>query len=61
MSQWYERAAANGEPFAMRNLAYQYEHSIGLARNLTKAIEWYRRAAENGHPDAGDSVRRLGG
>jgi len=41
-ARWYERAAENGSTRAMLNLAYLYEHGLGVQRDLTRALALWR-------------------
>ena len=45
---WYEKAAAQGEPDAMRALSRVYSSGDLLEKDPVKAFEWLRRAAEKG-------------
>lgn len=47
----FRRAAESGNPLAAYNLAYCYEHGLGVAPSVEQAIAWYRRSAAS----AGDS------
>ncbi len=48
---WLEKAAADGDPYALYTLARAMEDSFGLAgADLTRAGDLYRSAAEKGHP-----------
>src|SRR5436190_8934444 len=38
------------------NLAYLYNNSKGIEKNLEKAFYWYQKAAENGNNDAMDGL-----
>jgi len=47
--QWYEKGAANGQPWALHDLAYMKETGEGGPKDLRAALELYRRAAELGN------------
>ncbi len=50
--QWYEKAAARGDPFAYFNLARLYARGIGVEQDCDKAMEYARTPAEEGNPIA---------
>lgn len=55
---WYEKAAAQGQPQGIHNLAYSYQHGeLGLAVDLEKARALYTQATEM---DFASSVHNLG-
>ena len=41
----FRKAADAGDPLAAYNLAYCYEHGIGVAASIDQALLWYRRSA----------------
>ena len=41
----FRRSAEDGNALAAYNLAYCYEHGLGVPANLEQAITWYRRSA----------------
>src|SRR5438046_2263473 len=45
---WFQKAAENGNKFAMYNLNICYKNGEGTEKNLEKAFYWYQKAAENG-------------
>lgn len=45
---WTERAANNGNVWAMNDLALFYSHGIGVDKDRKKAVELYNRAANAG-------------
>jgi TPR repeat protein len=48
---WLEKAAANGDPYALYALGRAMEESLGPAvADPVRAADLYRRAAEKGHP-----------
>jgi TPR repeat protein len=51
-ASWFERAAAQNHPEALRTLGNLAESGRGIARNEARAAECYRRAAELGDPFA---------
>jgi len=50
--RWTERAAANGEPRAMHNLATYYYYGEGGPQNPAAAVEWFKKAAHLGWVDS---------
>ena len=42
------KAAETGDVLAQNNLAYLYEHGLGVNQNYNDAVLWYSRAAEGG-------------
>ncbi|WP_374470908.1 peptidoglycan-binding protein [Phenylobacterium sp.] len=55
--KWTTRAALNGEPRGMHNLALYYFEGTGGPQDLSSAARWFRKAAEAG---VGDSQYNLG-
>ncbi|MBI1890220.1 MAG: sel1 repeat family protein [Burkholderiales bacterium] len=49
---WYEKAAAQNQPFATHTLAYLYETGSGVEKDSKKALDLYAKAAELGSPEA---------
>lgn len=48
---WLEKAAADGDPYALYALARAMEESFGpIGADAVRATDLYRRAAEKGHP-----------
>ena len=41
----FRQAANRGNALAAYNLAYCYEHGLGIPRSLEQALAWYRRSA----------------
>jgi hypothetical protein len=56
---WYERAAAAGQPVAMTNLGILYEYGRGVPKDYQKAKEWYEKGAAAGDERAKDLLRAL--
>lgn len=50
--EWYEKAAAKGNPKAMENIAWLYTNGNGVQRDLVKAKDWFEKAADLGLPSA---------
>ena len=46
-AELFRRAAEGNNPLAAYDLAYCYEHGIGVAPSRTEAYGWYRRAADD--------------
>lgn len=55
--RWTTKAAINGEPRGMHNLALYYFEGTGGPQDLASAARWFRKAAELG---VGDSQYNLG-
>ncbi|KAJ3320188.1 hypothetical protein HDU93_003602 [Gonapodya sp. JEL0774] len=53
---WFERAALQGHTAAQNNLAYCYQHGIGVGKNRLKAAEMYKEAALKGNAKAQTNV-----
>ena len=49
---WYERAAAQGHPVALNNLAYLHDVGLGVQQNRAKGFELYSRSADLGWAEA---------
>lgn len=56
---WYHRAAQKGHAASQYNLAYQYEHGLGIEIDLEQAVYWYRRAANQGYGAAENNLGHL--
>ena len=50
--EWFQKAAAKGDPSAQAMLGFKYLRGDGVAKDADKAIEWYRKAAAQGDKDA---------
>lgn len=50
--EWWEKAAAQGEPEAAYNLGVYYANGRGVQRDANKALEWFEKAAAQGHEGA---------
>ena len=46
-TEMFRRAAERNNPLAEYDLAYCYEHGLGVAPNQLEAYNWYRRAANH--------------
>ncbi len=57
-ARWYQLAADQNLPLAMRNLANMYASGHGVAFDKSQAEYWYEKAASLGDPVA---IKRLGG
>jgi TPR repeat protein len=57
--KWFRKAAAQGAPLAERELAFAYEHGLGVPQDIGMAIEWYGKAAAHGLSNTEDDLRRL--
>ena len=51
-AEWFERAASQNHPEALRSLGYLYEGGKGLPPDDSRAVQFYRMAAERGDPFA---------
>jgi TPR repeat protein len=50
--EWYEKAAAKDNGYAMRDLGLLYANGWGVAQDYIKAREWYEKAAAKDDDDA---------
>ncbi len=46
------KPATNGDARAQNNLAYLYEHGLGVPQSYEQALIWYRKASDAGLPEA---------
>lgn len=46
---WYKIAASRGNPHALNNLAFLYEHGRGVTKNRKMALKYYKKAANKGN------------
>lgn len=51
-SEWYIKAAEQGNRIALNRMGVRYENGRGVAKDAKKAVDYYRRAAEAGYADA---------
>ncbi len=58
--QWYSLAAKNGQPMAMRNLGWYYQHGRSVTTNDNLAREWYVTAARWGNELAKHDLQAMG-
>jgi uncharacterized protein len=58
--RWYQLAAAQGHPLALRNVGNCYERGHGVPKNMAEAIRWYRRAQAAEYGMAAADLQRLG-
>ncbi|MDV5227421.1 tetratricopeptide repeat protein [Providencia rettgeri] len=49
--EWYQKAAKNGYAKSENNIAYLYQHGLGVDIDYKKAMEWYLKSASKN--DAG--------
>ena len=49
---WFQKAADQGNLWAMRNLGNLYEKGLGVAKDCKTATAWYAKAAVSNHTDA---------
>ncbi len=48
--EWYQKAAANGYPWAQEYLAIAYQEGwFGLKQDLKKSAVWFKRLEEHGY------------
>ena len=50
--EWFEKAAENGNEYAMFQIGFLYENGNGVEQSYSKAKEWYEKAAEHDHATA---------
>lgn len=55
-TDWYRKAAEQGDVKAQLLLAYCYALGDGIPQNLAKAAFWFRKPAEQGNADAQHNV-----
>eukprot|EP00854_Cymbomonas_tetramitiformis_P016248 gene16248-19283_t len=55
---WYGRAAKQGHPYGMFNLATCYAHARGVEQDQVLAYKWLSAASEHGHQDAQEVLAR---
>ncbi|HFC04167.1 MAG TPA: sel1 repeat family protein, partial [Rhizobiales bacterium] len=55
----FQKAADNGNAWAMNNLAGLYEMGWGTRIDKEKAITLYKRASQKGNEQAGKNLARL--
>ena len=58
-ASWYRRAAAQGLPMAMHNLAWRYLQGVGLDVDLQQALALFRQAAAAGQAESGPMIQYL--
>lgn len=51
--EWWNKAAAQGEPHAQYSIGKCYEQGLGVAQNHKTAVSYYSLSAEQGVSDAG--------
>ena len=51
-SQWYRKAADQGDADAQTNLGFLYANGHGVAQDYAQALQWYRKAADQGYASA---------
>lgn len=58
-SNWYLKAAKQGNSSAQYRMGFLLENGIGVTRNDEWAAGWYQLAANQGHSDAQNNLGRL--
>ena len=53
---WAEKAAKNGDPYAMYEIGNAYYHDTDVNQNNEKAIYWLQKAENQGDPQAAFSL-----
>lgn len=53
------QAAKGGDAHAQLNLGAAYDHGIGVARDIDKALYWYQKSAEQGLAEAQFNLAHL--
>ena len=53
---WAEKAAKNGDPYAMYEIGNAYYHGTGVNQDNEKAIYWLQKAENQGDPQAAFSL-----
>ena len=59
--EWYEKAAARNNEYALYNLGMMYEFGEGVYPDLSKAREYYGKAAAKGNEDAKEALASMDG
>ena len=54
--RWFQRAAEQGFPVALKNLGVMYATGAGVNTDAAKAVHYYRRAAELGQAEAQNNL-----
>ena len=50
--KWYKKAAEQGNPAGMENLAISYEYGGKVPKDYSEALKWHLKAAEKGYVSA---------
>lgn len=50
--EWYLKAVSNGHIKTNNNIAYSYQHGLGVDQDYQKAMTFYLKAAEDNDPSA---------
>ena len=50
--KWFEKSAAEEEPYALANLGIAYLNGRGVEKDRKKALQYFERSAKHGHPRA---------
>lgn len=58
--KFFRAAAEAGNALAAYNLAYYYQHGIGVRPNIDEAINWYRRSEASAEDNAIKELARSG-
>jgi hypothetical protein len=58
-SKWYQKAADDGNAYAMERLGYMYQNGLGVAQDYAQARRWYQKAADAGDSWAKEALSRL--
>ena len=56
-TDWFRKAAEQGDAYAQYNLGLMYFNGEGLPQNYSQAASWFRKAGTQGHSD---SLNNLG-
>lgn len=58
-TEWYRKAADQGDRAAQIMLGSLYENGLGVIKDHIQALSWYQKAADHGSPLAEDALKRL--
>jgi uncharacterized protein len=53
---WYQKAAALGDPDALKGIGWLYSSGLGVPQDYTEAMKWYEKAADAGSAAAMNNI-----
>ena len=57
--KWYQKAAAQGNAIAQKNIGYLYDQGKGVEQDYEEAMKWYQKAADQGNASAQNNIGAL--